>query len=75
MKNSIINKTIIGILLIGSMLIYSNNIYSQNAPPPPGNHGQQGGSAPIGSGLGILLALGAIYGAKKIYNLNKTEKH
>jgi len=45
-------------------------------PPPPGGHGQggngtPGGSAPIGSGLFILLGLGATYGAKKVYHYKK----
>ena len=46
------------------------------APPPPnggaspggGNTPLGGGGAPIGSGIGILLSLGAAYGAKKVYN-------
>lgn len=41
-----------------------------NPPPPPGGgHGGGGNSqgAPIDGGLGILLALGAGYGIKKIY--------
>ena len=41
-------------------------------PPPPPGHGTTGnvpgGGAPIGSGLFILLGLGAAYGGKKIYD-------
>ncbi len=33
-----------------------------------------GGSAPVGSGIGILLALGAAYGGKKVYNYFSEEK-
>ncbi len=44
-------------------------------PPPPSSHGetgnQSGGDAPIGGGLFILLALGAVYGSKKLYNSHK----
>ena len=46
-------------------------------PDPPGGHGQGGnqlpggGMAPIGSGLVILLSMGAAYGAKKVYNARK----
>lgn len=42
-------------------------------PPPPGEHGGDGNQqpAPIGGGLLILLALGAAYGAKKVYELRK----
>lgn len=43
--------------------------------PPGGNHGssgnQNGGNAPIGSGLFILLGLGAAYAGKKLYNMKK----
>lgn len=35
--------------------------------PGPGG----GGGAPIGGGLFILLGLGAAYGSKKLYQLNK----
>ena len=37
-------------------------------PPPPGHNttgNVPGGGAPIGSGMAILLALGAAYGGKK----------
>jgi len=43
-------------------------------PPPPGHNSSgnvPGGGAPIGGGLLILVALGAGYGAKKVYNFNK----
>jgi len=47
-------------------------------PPPPPPHGETGnvpgGGAPIGSGLVILLSLGAGYGAKKFYNYRKKKK-
>ena len=42
-------------------------------PPPPDEHGGDGdiAPAPIGSGLVILLALGAAYGAKKVFDARK----
>jgi hypothetical protein len=47
-------------------------------PPPPPGYGGSGGAgggtpvgAPIDGGLGILIALGAIYGGKKIYDARK----
>ena len=46
-------------------------------PPPPDQHGQgddQGPTAPIGSGLLILLTLGAAYGAKKVYDARRRLK-
>lgn len=50
---------------------------SQAPPPPPnggaspggGNIPLNGGGAPIGSGIGILLSLGAAYGGKKVFNI------
>ncbi len=49
------------------------NGFTQPPPPPSGaGHGasgnQTGGNAPIGSGLVVLLGLGAAYGGKKIFN-------
>jgi hypothetical protein len=65
-------------LCIGITLLTINPLSAQNGdpPPPPGEHGQNGnqppgGGAPITGGIGILLALGAAYGGKKIYNLKK----
>lgn len=44
-------------------------------PPPSGGHGATGNQpagngAPIGSGLFILLGLGAAYGGKKVYDFH-----
>ena len=41
------------------------------AQPPAGGGG---GGAPIDGGLSILLASGAAYGAKKLYNNHKAKK-
>jgi hypothetical protein len=47
------------------------------APPPPpanpsgGGNGPVGGGAPVGGGLLILIALGAAYGGKKVYDYKK----
>lgn len=51
-----------------------NNLFSQPMPggdPTQGDNAPVGGYAPIGSGLVILLALGAGYGSKKVYNARK----
>ena len=53
--------------------------FSQTPPPPPGgssgsennSNNRNGGGAPIGGGLLILVALGAGYGAKKVYDYRK----
>ncbi len=65
----------ITILLISVSLV--NNAFAGGGPPPkpPGN----GGSppcwpppcVPIDGGLSLLLAAGAIYGSKKVYDISK----
>ncbi len=46
-------------------------------PDPPGEHGGDGdvpgGSAPVGSGIFILLGLGATYGGKKVFEMAKMD--
>ncbi len=71
------------ILTLGLTLIFTLFTaigFSQGPPPPPtgAGHGQtgnqNGGSAPIGGGLFILLGLGALYGGKKTYRLFKEKE-
>lgn len=52
--------------------------YAVSAQPPDPNDSNNssgnklnGGGAPIGSGLFILLGLGAAYGGKKLYEMKK----
>jgi hypothetical protein len=71
-------KTIIlRTLVITAFLLIGNGLLAQVPPPPPGDHGesgnQPGGGAPIGSGIGILLALGAAYGGRKVYKAFKNQ--
>ncbi len=64
-------------LYIGITLLTIN--LSAQTPPPPNNGGGNpgsgntpvGGGAPIAGGIGILLALGAAYGGKKVYDFKK----
>lgn len=66
---------IIKIMLLLFTLILSFSCFAQDPgdpPPPPGGHGQQGnqqpgGGAPVGGGIGILVALGVGYGLRKWY--------
>ena len=48
------------------------------APPPPGEHGSGNNGPPVGApidgGLGILLAMGGAYGARKLYKSRKDKK-
>jgi hypothetical protein len=69
-------KYLLGIIIIALISLTSN----LNAQPgsPPGDStevdgGPIGGNAPIETGIGILLALGAAYGGRKTYRLLKQE--
>ena len=72
MKTQIIRTVFIFMI---SFIFLNVDVYAQ-VPDPPGQHGQNGNTgpgegAPIGSGLIILLSLGAGYGAKKFYDYKK----
>jgi len=62
-------KLVILMILILAGMVGNHDLMSQNPPPSPGSHGQNGSpvGAPIDGGIGILLALGAAYGGRKIY--------
>jgi hypothetical protein len=71
MKTNIIKS-----LIFCGLFFLSVGAMAQVPPPPPGGgHGGTGnvpgGGAPIGTGIGILLALGAAYGSKKVYKVWK----
>ncbi|MCF8348565.1 MAG: hypothetical protein K9G61_07095 [Bacteroidales bacterium] len=73
MKNTI-KKTLTAVVLTLGLLL-TLPTQGQPPPPPPSGHGDEGnqnaGNAPIDGGLGIMLALGAAYGGKKIYDMRK----
>jgi amino acid transporter len=54
--------------------LFSFSLSAQDPPPPPPGHGTggnvPGGGAPIAGGIGILLALGAVYGGKKVWDFH-----
>jgi hypothetical protein len=66
-------------LIMVMFLSLSPSLFAQGdpaPPPPPDQHGLSGnqpvgGGAPVGSGLTILLALGAAYGGKRLYQLKQ----
>ena len=64
-------------LMIAGLFVFglSLGLLADNPPDPPGEHGtdedQPGGEAPIGAGTLLLIGLSAVYGGKKVYNLNK----
>ncbi|MBU2650904.1 MAG: hypothetical protein KKA81_08210 [Bacteroidetes bacterium] len=72
MKKSI--SILILLIFIG---LSTNQIFASSPPPPPPGHGSSGnvpgGGAPIGSGLAVLLGLGAAYGGFRFYKQWKRE--
>jgi hypothetical protein len=77
MKNKIKIFTI-SLLIAGTTFISSNISAQTDPPPPPSGHGESGnqapgGGAPIGSGLFVMIGLGAVYGAKKLFGKNEEE--
>lgn len=73
MKKTIVNS--LNILTIVFFLSISASGIAQPPPPPSGGSNTQGnktgGGAPIGGGLFILLAMGAAYGGKKLFDARK----
>ena len=51
---------------IAFLVFFATGSFSQ--PPPPERGQDDNQPAPVGSGLVILLSLGAAYGAKKVYD-------
>ena len=73
-------KKIKDIFKILVVIAFVTSVYSLEAqpPPPPGGGSNtqvtklngNGGGAPIGSGLFILLGLSAAYGGRKLYKIS-----
>jgi hypothetical protein len=71
-------KILITSILVIALFVSSNCLLAQGGPPdPPGDPGSGGGpiggAAPVGSGIGFLLALGGVYGARKVYKIYKIQ--
>jgi len=73
MKKAILNLIITGLFLIVPVIIASASSPPPPPPPGPGTSDQPigGGPAPIGSGIVMLISMGAAYGAKKIFDARK----
>lgn len=74
-------KSLYKLFLIAIIMVFSVSIsMAQLTDPgdgpggdPPADGYPVGGSAPVGSGLAVLIGLGAAYGYKKIYQLKLEE--
>ena len=67
MKKKIINILLISLISITPLISFSSD--GPGEPPGEPDPGSPlGGGAPIGSGLVILMTLGAAYGGKKLYD-------
>jgi hypothetical protein len=73
----IMRKAIINLIITVLLVVVPVIITCASAPPPPpppgpgGGDAPIGGTAPIGSGVIMLISMGAAYGAKKVYNARK----
>ena len=70
--------TIKNLVILSAFLVITGTALAQgqgNPPRPPPGHGygnnQRPHDGPLGSGLGILVALGLAYGGKKVYDARK----
>jgi len=68
-------KKLFKISIFALIIFLSTTLLAQPPDPSgnPNNDGEDelGGNAPIGSGLVLLLSLGAAYGGRKVYVLRK----
>jgi len=71
-------KTFKNIIIISSFFMLSILPLSIQADPPgmPGSHGESGdqppgGGAPIGGGIGMVIAMSLAYLGKRTYQLNQ----
>lgn len=70
MKN--IKTKIISIVFLILSFYMNTNAQPPDPPEDPQSGGEVvGGGAPIGSGLAILLTLGAAYGGKKVWDFRR----
>jgi hypothetical protein len=73
MKKIIINLVVISFLIL--VPVFAATASAPPPPPPggptPGEDAPIGGTVPIGSGIVMLITMGAAYGAKKVYDARK----
>ena len=74
MKKAILNLIITGLFIVVPVILATASAPPPPPPPPNGGAGDPnpiGGGAPIGSGLVMLISMGAAYGAKKVFDARK----
>ena len=73
-------KKIAKLLVIGMLVMTSAAVFAQNPPDPNGGADPGSGNTPVGGratvsgGIFLLLALGAGYGGKKVYDMRKRKQ-
>jgi hypothetical protein len=71
-------RKIFKLAMLSTLVLLSFGLFAQNPPHPNGGGGPGsgntpvGGGAPIDGGLTIMLILGAAYGSKKLFKINKS---
>ena len=72
------NTSIKSVAVALTVMLFTIHFSPAQTPPPPNGGGDPGGGntpdpggAPIAGGIGFLLALGAAYGGKKVYDFKK----
>jgi hypothetical protein len=71
-----IKNNIIGFFLVLTLFFAASVSVAQTQAPPPPGHGTTdptvpGGGAPVGEGIVFLVAMGAAYGARKVYSMRR----
>ena len=64
---------VIHTVVFSAALLLSISVYGQGGPGDPGGDPDNPG-IPLDGGLSILIAAGAAYGGKKLYDANKRTK-
>lgn len=75
MKSNLKKMILIIALVVTPFIV--NQVSAQPDTPGTGSSGgghSMGGGAPIGSGIALLISLGAGYGIKKVYSHRKKEQ-
>ncbi len=67
------SNSLLKVLFVFSILLVAEKAFSMKPPPPP-PPAAGGPQIPIDGGVGLLIAAGVGYGAKKYYDKQKKNK-